>query len=72
MESTMRYLKSQLRDNQQQIKDAISKEKQRSSMEMEKVREALIKVLQHKQQLMREQVKRTSAEVKALIQEDDE
>lgn len=70
LESTMRYLRSQLRDNQQQIRDAVARERKTSEYEMEKVREALVKVLHHERRLMRDHVRRTSAEVKALLEEE--
>ena len=69
LQSSMRYLKSQLRDNQREAENAILKERQQTEKEMAKVRDALLKVLHHERNLMREQVKKTSSQVRALLAE---
>lgn len=72
LQSSMRYLKTQLRENQQEAEIAIVKERQKSENEMARVREALLKVLRHERNLMREQVRQMSSQVRALLKEDDE
>lgn len=69
LQSSMGYLKSQLRDNQREIERAVLRERQKSENEMAKVRESLIKVLKHERNLMREQVQKTQAQVRALLDE---
>ena len=70
LRTSMQYVKSQLRENQQDMEKAVLRERQKSEAEMSEVREALVKVLRHERNLMREQVQKTSAQVRALLKEE--
>jgi len=52
------------------MEKAVKQERKKSEKEMTEVREALLKVLRHERNLMREQVQKTSAQVRALLKEE--
>lgn len=70
LRNSMQYLKSQLLENQNEMEKAVKQERKKSEKEMTEVREALLKVLRHERNLMREQVQKTSAQVRALLKEE--
>lgn len=65
-----RYLKSQVRDNQQKLDRAIHIERQKANAELVRVREAMMTVLEKERRLMRAQVMRQAAKVRAMMKEE--
>lgn len=72
LQETNRYLKSQIRDNQNEIVVAQSRERQKANEEISKMRDTMMQVLAKERALMKAQIKKTSEQVRMLLAEDDE
>mmetsp|Transcript_16139 Transcript_16139/g.25164 ORF Transcript_16139/g.25164 Transcript_16139/m.25164 type:complete len:456 (-) Transcript_16139:1363-2730(-) len=72
LQETNRYLKSQIRDNQNEIVVVQSRERQKANEEIARMRDAMMQVLAKERSLMKAQIKKTSEQVRALLAEDED
>ena len=68
LSQTNGYLKAQLRDTKRETEQVVQAERQKSNEELSRVRDAMVTVLDRERRLMKAQIMRTSAEVRAMIQ----
>lgn len=71
LSKTNGYLKAQLRDNQRILDRAISDERQRTNIELARVRDSMVSVLERERGIMRTQIMKASSEVKSMILDKD-
>jgi hypothetical protein len=69
--STTRYLKTQLRDNEEVMDRAIKAERLRAKKELTRMKEAMLSVLERERKAMRAELMRQTAEVKAMLQAEE-
>ena len=67
LQSTNRYLKEQLRDNQREMEETLKRERQRATDELARIRGAMVEVLDRERKLMRDHMMSASKEVRAAI-----
>jgi len=72
LQETNRYLKSQIRDNQNEIVVVQSRERQKANEEIARMRDAMMQVLAKERSLMKSQIKKTSEQVRSLLAEDED
>ena len=68
MQSTTRYLKAQLRDNEEIMNRAIDAERRKARGELMRMKDAMLSILERERKAMRDEVMRQSAQVQAMIQ----
>mmetsp|Transcript_17394 Transcript_17394/g.26278 ORF Transcript_17394/g.26278 Transcript_17394/m.26278 type:complete len:1041 (-) Transcript_17394:804-3926(-) len=66
---TNTYLKNQLADNKRILERAVNVERQKTNNELSRLREQMVEVLERERRMMRAQLMKSSAEVRALIGE---
>lgn len=66
---TNTYLKNQLADNKRILERAVNVERQKTNTELARLREQMVEVLERERRMMRAQLMKSSAEVRALIGE---
>lgn len=69
MTTTTRYLKAQLRDNEDVMNKAIRAERRKAKEELGRMKEAMVAVLDKERKAMREELKRQSIELRGLLME---
>lgn len=67
LQSTNKYLKEQLRDNQRTTDDVLKRERQKANDEIMRIREAMVEVLDRERKLIRDHMLTASKEVRAAI-----
>jgi hypothetical protein len=69
--STTRYLKTQLRDNEEVMDRAIKAERLRAKKELTRMKEAMLSVLERERKAMRAELMRQKAEVIAMLEAEE-
>lgn len=69
MTSTTRYLKAQLRDNEEMMDRAIRAERRKAKEELLRLKDAMLEVVERERQAMRDELIRQAEEVQALLRD---
>ena len=67
MQSTTRYLKAQLRDNEEIMNRAIDAERRKARGELMRMKDAMLSILERERKAMRDEVMRQSTHIQAMI-----
>jgi len=67
--TTTRYLKAQLRDNEEVKNKAIRSEQRKAKEELGRMKEAMVGILEKERRAMRAELKRQATELRALLTE---
>lgn len=69
MTTTTRYLKAQLRDNEEVQNKAIRAERRKAKDELARMKETMVGILDKERRAMRDELKRQTAELRAYLME---
>jgi len=69
LQQTSKYLKSQLRDNEDALSRTVRAERRKAKEELKRMREAMLTVLERERKAMREKNEREIAELRSLMDE---
>lgn len=67
--TTTRYLKAQLRDNEEAQDKAIRAERRKAKEELARMKEAMVGILNKERRAMRDELKRQTTELRSLLME---
>ncbi len=67
MSKTNNYLKNQLADNKRILERAINVERQKTNIELTRLREQMVEVLERERRMMKAQLAKSSTEMRAMI-----
>jgi len=67
LQSTNRYLKSQLESHQAEMEETLKRERQKATEELARIREAMVEVLDRERKLIRDHMMSASEQVRAAV-----